>query len=76
MNDFDKIIQQVYAIWELQKEKSEKSLALQEEADKLDMEAEEMEKEMYDLLRKAKELDENAFELFLDGFNPSEGLIS
>ena len=76
MKEFDDIIDQVMAIWELQKEKAETSIRLQEEADRLDAEAEEMEKEMYDLLRKAKEIDPESFEEFLNGFMPTEGLVS
>ena len=76
MKEFDEIIDKVMAIWELQKEKSETSIILQEEADRLDAEAEEMEKEMYDLLRKAKEIDPESFEEFLNGFNPSKGIVS
>lgn len=76
MKEFDDIIDQVMAIWGLQKEKAETSIRLQEEADRLDAEAEEMEKEMYDLLRKAKEIDEESFEEFLNGFMPAEGLVS
>lgn len=76
MKEFDEIIDKVMDLWQVQKEKAAESIKLQERADELDLEAEEIEKQMYDLLREAKEVDPESFEEFLNGFNPSKGIVS
>lgn len=76
MQEFDEIIDKVMALWSLQKEKAAECIRLQEMADELDAETEEIEKQMYDLLHEAKEIDEESFEEFLNGFIPAEGLLS
>lgn len=71
MESFNEIIDRVMECWKLQKEKANL-------ANKLMDEAEELEKIMYDLLHDAKEIDEEAYQEFLESFTPqeSEGFTS